>query len=168
MRLLGKFLKILFLKLNKHSKKLIIIIFLLLIFGLQYRFCKENSKPVSIGRSFDLSEPGLIYNTKIPKFIHQTWKNSDMHDVSIPPHVIESVKAWNEIAKNSGCRYFLWNDRDMEDLVMNYYPHILDEYLKLSYVMRSDLFRLLVLHKYGGIVSLCVNRSIRTWTLFQL
>lgn len=94
--------------------------------------------------------PGFIKDTNIPKFIHQTWKTSDLNDPSNPEIVIKSVKAWKE--KFPGYTYLLWNDTDMEDLVYDHYPHFLEQYKKLIPIMRTDLFRLLVLHKYGGIV----------------
>lgn len=39
------------------------------------------------------------------------------------------VNDWSD--KFPDFSYFLWNDRDMEDLVANYYPNLLEHYLKL-------------------------------------
>ena len=114
----------------------------------------EMDVEVSEGRFETLlgQSPGFIKNTKIPKFIHQTWKTADLKQQSTPSHVIQSVNAWSQ--ESPGYTYLLWNDADIQNLVFQYYPHLRKLYRKLTPVMRADLFRLLVLHKYGGIVSL--------------
>lgn len=108
-----------------------------------------------------------ISNTIIPKIIHQTWKSDNIYDINVPNHVRESVKAWNTYSPTFTC--LLWNDNDIEGLVINDYPDLHFLYKRLTPVMRADLFRLLVLHKYGGIVSFLYSQdSIRTPTLFLL
>jgi mannosyltransferase OCH1-like enzyme len=47
--------------------------------------------------------------------------------------------------------YLLWDHDDMECFFKTLYPELMDVYLKLTVIMRADLFRYLVMHRLGGI-----------------
>jgi mannosyltransferase OCH1-like enzyme len=109
--------------------------------------------------------PSKINNTIIPRFIHQTWKTANISDADVPEHVAESVKAWSNY---DSFTYLLWDDQDIDDFVLVEYPDLYFLYTLLTPVMRTDLFRLLVLYKYGGIVcSFYSHNSIQTLIRFH-
>ena len=87
----------------------------------------------------------------IPKIIHQTWITKNLKSSAVPLHVKRSVSNWR--SKNTGFYYILWDDTDMENMVERFFPGLYDFYMGLPRpVMKSDLFRLLALKAFGGIV----------------
>ena len=81
----------------------------------------------------------------IPKIIHQTWKTTD-----IPDNWKESVNSCKTI--NNDYKYILWTDESMDKFVKEYYPCLHNLYKSYKYnIQRCDVFRYLVLYKYGGI-----------------
>lgn len=77
----------------------------------------------------------------IPKIIHQTWKNEVDY--------MEYSQTWKE--KHPDWVYMFWDDNDCGEFVSREYPKYRGVYLGLNAVQKADLFRYLVLHKYGGI-----------------
>lgn len=62
-------------------------------------------------------------------------------------------------------QYILWTDSSMRDFVQAHYPHFLSQYDGYPYnIQRADVFRYLVLLKYGGVyIDLdvgCVKRLV--------
>jgi mannosyltransferase OCH1-like enzyme len=93
-----------------------------------------------------------IHETRIPKIIHQTWKTKTISKSNVPPHVRASILNWKN--SNPDFEYLLWDDSDMDRMVKTLFPEIYDFYDGLpEIVMKSDVFRLLVLLAFGGIVS---------------
>jgi mannosyltransferase OCH1-like enzyme len=81
----------------------------------------------------------------IPKIIHQTWKTN-----IIPDKWIESQISCEKIHNNYV--YMLWTHEKMKQFVNEFYPELLELYLSYKYdIQRCDVFRYLVLYKYGGI-----------------
>ena len=81
----------------------------------------------------------------IPKIIHQTWKTKD-----IPDNWKEAVKSCKTI--NNDYTHILWTDENMDKFVKEYYPYLHNLYKSYKYnIQRCDVFRYLVLYKYGGI-----------------
>lgn len=81
---------------------------------------------------------------RIPKCIHQTWKDNDI------PGPAEWPESWKRM--NPDWDYRLWTDTDLLALVQDHYPEL--EELYASYpnpVQRADLGRYLVLHHCGGV-----------------
>jgi mannosyltransferase OCH1-like enzyme len=104
-------------------------------------------------------KPLNIKGTTIPRYIHQTWKTDDYTQADVPDHVRESISAWTSLESFT---YFLWNDQDIEDFVILEFPNLYSVYRLLTPIMRTDLFRLLVLYRYGGIVCIFYhNHSIQ-------
>ena len=101
-----------------------------------------------------LASQTVIPNTNIPKIIHQTWKTKNIwQKKDVPSHVRRSISNW--YTRNPDYVYFLWDDADMDDMVKKIYPKLYPFYKNLpKIVMKSDLFRLLALKAFGGIVSL--------------
>jgi len=81
----------------------------------------------------------------IPKIIHQTWKNEIIPDKW--KDAVESVKE-----NNKKYKYILWTDIMMDNFVKQEYPLFYKHYINYPYnIQRCDVFRYLVLYKYGGI-----------------
>jgi mannosyltransferase OCH1-like enzyme len=80
----------------------------------------------------------------IQKIIHQTWKTRQLS---------ERQKSWTESwrIKNPVFEYKFYNDIDCFKFISNNYPEYLDLYEDLKPVEKADVFRYLILHKYGGI-----------------
>lgn len=77
----------------------------------------------------------------IPKIIHQTWKTSNLDN---------NLKKWSNSWKLQNFEYKFYDDNNCLELVKNYYPQYLNLYLSVSTIEKADIFRYLVLHKYGG------------------
>lgn len=81
----------------------------------------------------------------IPKIIHQTYKTADLPwffkkgQDSVKEHFPE----WE---------YRFWTDVDLHAFVYENYPQYMEKWLSLDrQIKRVDLWRLLVLHKHGGL-----------------
>lgn len=81
----------------------------------------------------------------IPKIIHQTWKTQD-----VPEKYRTWVRSWKE--KNPDFTYKLYDNDESRLLVASSYPEFLELYDSLpTGVQKADLFRYLVIHKFGGV-----------------
>ena len=81
----------------------------------------------------------------IPKIIHQTWKTKD-----IPDEWKTAVHYCKKI--NKEFKYILWTDETMDIFVKKNYANFYKIYKSYKYdIQRCDVFRYLVLYKYGGI-----------------
>ena len=82
----------------------------------------------------------------IEKNIFQTWKEKQLH-----PLIQEKID--NIKKQNSDYKYYLYDDKDMDDFVNKHYNgEISDCYNKLNIIVaKADFWRYLILYKYGGI-----------------
>ena len=81
----------------------------------------------------------------IPKIIHQTWKTHD-----IPEKNRKWVDSWKQ--KNPSFVHKLYDDAECKIVVASSYPEFLELYDSLpTGVQKADLFRYLVIHKFGGV-----------------
>lgn len=81
----------------------------------------------------------------IPKIIHQTWKTAE-----IPAQ----WKYFAEIVQkmNPDWEYKLWTDNDNDKFVKENFPDFYDIFIGFSRnIMRADVIRYLIMHKYGGV-----------------
>jgi mannosyltransferase OCH1-like enzyme len=97
--------------------------------------------PLEVSRKKD-----FIQNTCIPCIIHQTSRVA--LDVS-PKYVQESAHSWQTVNRN--CTYSFYTDKDLEVFVQNFFPELADMWAQLLPIQKADLFRYLVVYKYGGI-----------------
>lgn len=84
---------------------------------------------------------------KIPRRIHQTWKDA------APPRVLFSPR-WSQSLRerNAGWQYALWTDADNRNLVATQYPSLLQMYDGYaSPIQRADVARYLIAHARGGV-----------------
>ncbi len=80
----------------------------------------------------------------IPKIIIQTWKTKKLSG-----KLAEWSSTWKKI--NPEFKYLFFDDIDCFRFVYKNYPNYLDLYNSLSCIEKTDVFRYLVLHKYGGV-----------------
>jgi len=81
----------------------------------------------------------------IPKIMWQSW-----HDKMVPSGLQTCVDAIK--SKHPDFQYNLYNDDMCREFILEHYPQALQAYDDLiPAAYRSDLWRLCVLHKYGGI-----------------
>lgn len=81
------------------------------------------------------------------RIIHQTWKAAD----NIPRQ--KYPEAWQESwsGLHPEWEYRFWTDGDNLDLVETHYPEFLAGYRKIGVgVIKSDIARVLYLHRFGG------------------
>jgi mannosyltransferase OCH1-like enzyme len=83
----------------------------------------------------------------IPKKIFQTYK-TDYNDLSEIQKAM--TKTW--IDKNPGYDYRYYSDQDIEKFILRHYGQEWHElFVTVKYpVMKADIFRILILYKYGG------------------
>jgi hypothetical protein len=85
------------------------------------------------------------YVGKLPKIIHQTWK-----DGMLPSRWCKYFDNWHE--NHPDFLHVLWTDNDNDNLVEQYYPEFLMYYQWLPLmIQKTDLVRLMYLHRFGGI-----------------
>lgn len=79
----------------------------------------------------------------IPKIIHQTWKTNNLPN---------DFKLWSNTWKilNPDYIYKFYDDDDCLLFINNNYPEFINLYNNLIPIQKSDVFRYLILHKYGG------------------
>ncbi|CAL1535837.1 unnamed protein product [Lymnaea stagnalis] len=102
----------------------------------------DNFTPVRIKKREDFPSNG---SPKIPKIIHQTWKNSN-----VPPEFVSWIKTW--LQHNPDWEYWLWTDISSRQLIADLYPDFLDIYDGYPEpIRRADAFRYFVLYEFGGL-----------------
>ena len=83
--------------------------------------------------------------SKIPKIIHQTWK-----DENVPDKWKSSRDAWLRLFPDYS--YMLWTDEMNRNFIEDRYPDLLEMYDGFPYnIQRADMIRYCILKTYGGI-----------------
>jgi GR25 family glycosyltransferase involved in LPS biosynthesis len=89
--------------------------------------------------------PTFLPKKTIPRNIFQTWCSKELE-----PELLNIRDTM--LGKNPGWKYYLYDDAEMESFVRDTYPDIYSSYMKLNQITaKADLWRYLVLYKYGGI-----------------
>ena len=81
---------------------------------------------------------------KIPRILHQTWKDHD-----VPDEFNQMALSWK--TKHTGWEYRFWSDEMNRNFIKDHFPFFLpvyDSYEKN--IQRVDAVRYFVLYKYGG------------------
>jgi mannosyltransferase OCH1-like enzyme len=82
----------------------------------------------------------------IPRYIHQTWKTTDI------PSVYRSAWLNSWIDCHPEWHYRLWTDHDLGELARQRFPEFYPIFASNTQgVVKSDFGRLLVLYEFGGI-----------------
>ncbi|CAF1484843.1 unnamed protein product [Didymodactylos carnosus] len=149
-------------KIKKTNFLIFSFILLTFLFSFAYNAQREAKRNEIL-----LSEPLSSMTScryRIPRLIHQTVKSK----LNISKDTQMAIQSWQ--LKNPQYRHLLYDDQDLEQFVINSYPHLLPlfrEKLKTQ-VERTDLWRYLVLHEYGGIYTdsdtICVQ-PIDEWPI---
>lgn len=109
---------------------------------------KKNHKIINIKTNIKLIEKNSNeISNEIPKKIFQTYNNNNFHNIS-------HYQAYQSLLKfNPGYEYYFFNDIECRDFIKNNYnENILNTYDKLyPCAYKADLFRYLIIYKYGGI-----------------
>lgn len=89
----------------------------------------------------------MINTCKIPKIIHQTWKNNE-----IPEKWKKSKEMW--IKLHPDWKYILWTDKMIRNYLKRKYPSYLELHDSYKYpIQRADMIRYFILKDFGGIYS---------------
>lgn len=81
---------------------------------------------------------------RIPKIIHQTWKNED-----IPHHIYPAE--WVESWKRPGWAYHLCTDAEIEQQLASHVPEALTQWDTMPGVVKGQFGRFLSLYEMGGV-----------------
>lgn len=85
---------------------------------------------------------------RIPKVLHQVWKNQDIPDKWQEPY--QQCQDLNN--QTNGWQYMLWTDEKARDFIAQQYPWFLDTFDGYKYdIMRADAIRYFVLYHHGGV-----------------
>lgn len=107
-----------------------------------------------------LQRSKFLDNSRIPLIAHQTWRTFETQ--KWPSVIRESVEEWIEAAirdSSAQMAWILWDDAGMDALMKKYEPELYDDFLTLPYpVEKADMFRVVVLKWFGGVVSLHRHR----------
>jgi mannosyltransferase OCH1-like enzyme len=82
----------------------------------------------------------------IPKII---WQTHNYRYEDLPVHILKCSKTWQNL--NPSWRYNYFSHEDRHDFVKSEIPELYDEYLKLAPMYQADLWRYVVIYKYGGV-----------------
>jgi mannosyltransferase OCH1-like enzyme len=92
----------------------------------------------------DLNLEDGKHSQRVPKIIHQTYKNATIPEGWQEPY--ESCRAIN-----AGYEFILWTDEKMSTFIKEYYPWFIPTYEAYPYsIQRVDAFRYFVIYHYGG------------------
>jgi len=89
---------------------------------------------------------GFVGDTCIPTIIHQTSPKTLKES---PLMVQESAQSWQLI--NPNYTYNHYTDQDMEVFVYKHFSWMLDMWKQLLPIQKADVFRYLIIYKYGGV-----------------
>ena len=107
---------------------------------------KIASDAVSTGKGRNINY------SSIPLLLHQTWKTRRAD--TWPEDICVAVEKWLNYVISDNMAYFFWEDSGINQMVTQLEPGFLKHFTELpSNVERADVFRVLVLKWFGGIVS---------------
>ena len=100
-----------------------------------------------IGQAQYRKEPNSpLKEQKIPKIIHQIWKDNDLSTYSIKASREEWIKRYPDFEVR------LWTENEIRDLIKEKYEWLWNLYMGYSYnIQRADVARYVVLYDQGGI-----------------
>lgn len=109
---------------------------------------------------FAQQRQAFLNNSHIPLVVHQTWKTLDTN--AWPEVIREGVDKWvgasvqgrDVFLQGPEMAWFLWSDDGVDSLIAKYEPGLYEDFQLLPYpVEKADVFRVVVLKWFGGIVS---------------
>src|SRR6266487_5699784 len=107
-----------------------------------------------------LSRTGPAYDQRIPKIIWQTMRTN-----VVPKIMKDYSDSW--IEQNPEYEYRFFDDNDIDQFIVKEFPEYTSAYKKIKHgAVKADLWRYLIIYKYGGVYSDIDCRSIvslRNW-----
>lgn len=96
----------------------------------------------------------MVLNTPIPKIIHQLW-------IGPRPAPTKFMNTWREAHEQHGFQYRFWTERELQnELDLRRHLRRINSIEEIN--GKADIFRWLILQKFGGIFvdadSICINR----------
>ena len=87
----------------------------------------------------------------IPKILHFYWESQDKDNISLPLDSLNIISEWKK--KHPDYLIKIWSYNEiMEDMNLSFIDGLKESFLSCNLpAMRSDIARLFVLYKYGGI-----------------
>lgn len=114
-----------------------------------------------------LQQHAFLNNSRIPLIVHQTWKALDL--TAWPDVIKEPVEKWIHVAVQNHdedlygpqMAWFLWDDDGVDALIKKYEPTLYEDFKQLPYpVEKADVFRVVALKWFGGVVSSVIGWSL--------
>ena len=108
------------------------------------------------------SQPIVSSTGRLVRYIHQIY-GLFRDGKPMPPLFETSKKRWQKTAADMGAIHIMWSADEVDTLVREHYPQIWDTYIRVRYpIMRADMGRVAILHRYGGLyadLDVIPNRS---------
>ena len=87
----------------------------------------------------------------IPKKIHQIFWSFTGKELKDIPKFKEHTTKVKQFAKHYGYEYKLWNLKECEELLIEYFPQYIELWTEFRYpIQRCDFIRYLILFIHGG------------------
>ena len=104
-------------------------------------------------RKGDGSQPIRSSTSGPVRYVHQMY-GLFRDDKPMSDLFQRSKAAWQQVAADMGATYILWSADEIDTMVREHYPQIWDMYTTVRYpIMRADMGRVAILHRYGGLYS---------------
>jgi hypothetical protein len=100
----------------------------------------------------DLKKVPLFPKSTIPMLLHQIWFDFEHpgQDQDPPSRLDEIQKTWRRQTHNMTC--WTWKESNAREIVERHYPWFLNTYDSYKHsIYRVDAFRIMALHRYGGV-----------------
>lgn len=98
----------------------------------------------------------MMDHSNIPLILHQTWK--DRHVDTWTELLRDSVEKWLTYVVADDMAYFFWEDEGIMQFLEEFEPEFVQDFINLpANVERTDVFRILVVKWFGGIVRLACS-----------
>lgn len=95
-----------------------------------------------------------MHNSAIPLILHQTWKTRYANKWS--DLLRNSVESWLQHVVRDEMAYFFWEDDGIMQFLHEFEPDFVETFVNLpANVERTDIFRILVVKWFGGVVCHC-------------
>ena len=104
---------------------------------------RKGSQPTTV--------PSVVVTPKPVERVHQIY-GLFRDGKPMPDLFKKSQLRWEQVALTIGAKYHLWTADEVDTLVSDHYPDVIEMYRNVRYpIMRVDIGRIVILHCYGGL-----------------